>query len=298
MKAVTLPALEWAEVPDVVAGPDEVLVRIHAAGVNRADLLQARGQYAPPPGASEILGLEMAGVVEPGGERVCSLLPGGGYAERVAVHRQMLLPLPEHWSFVEGAAVPEAWLTAFVNLFLEGGLQAGETALIHAGASGVGTAAIQLARDAGARVLVTVRSVDKSERCRELGAEVVPPAHGEKVDLILDCVGGSYLPANIESLKPFGRLVVIGVLGGAKGELNMAAVLRKRLRIVGSTLRSRPRSEHIEIVRQFRERFWDKLVSGRFQIVLDREFPIQQAAAAHAYMSENRNVGKILLTIE
>jgi putative PIG3 family NAD(P)H quinone oxidoreductase len=297
MKAITIPGLEWADVLDPIPGPDEELATIHAAGVNRADLLQAKGLYPAPVGVTGILGLEMSGVM-PDGRRVCSLLPGGGYAEKVAVHPDMLLDLPDHWTFEQGAAVPEVWLTAFVNLFLEGNLQAGETVLIHAGASGVGTAAIQLARDAGAaRVLVTVRSPEKAQRCWDLGAEVIPPEHSEQVDLIIDCIGGAYLSQNIQALKPFGRLINIGLLGGSKGELNLTAILRNRLTIKGSTLRSRPRTEHIRIVKAFKERFWQKLIDGQFQIPIDRTFPIEETAEAHRYMAENRNFGKIVLVV-
>ncbi|MBI4910171.1 MAG: NAD(P)H-quinone oxidoreductase [Acidobacteria bacterium] len=291
-------ALVWEAAADPVPMGDEVSILVHAAGVNRADLLQARGLYPPPAGASPILGLELAGTVEGTGERVCALVPGGAYASRAAVHRDMLLPVPENWSFAQGAAVPEAWLTAFVNLFLEGDLREGEAVLIHAGASGVGTAAIQLARAAGARAYVTVRTESKAQACRDLGAEVVAMDALPPVNVILDCVGASYLPQNIAALAPFGRLVNIGLLGGAKGELDLNAVLRKRLKIVGSTLRSRPRSEHIQIVRAFRERFWEQLTGGAFQIVVDRQFPIEQAGEAHRYMAENRNLGKIVLVVE
>lgn len=316
MKAVVIegdrssPVLVWKDDADPVPQADEVLVRVRAAGVNRADLLQARGAYPPPEGASPILGLEIAGQVEQTGERVCALVPGGGYAERAAVHREMLLPLPPHWSFLDGAAVPEAWLTAFVNLFLEGGLRAGETVLIHAGASGVGTAAIQLARDAGARVFTTVGSEAKAEFCRGLGAELAVNRHEgdfapllleatarRGVDLILDCVGGAYLRSNIQVLAPFGRLVSIGLLGGARGELDMAALLRRRLRLIGSTLRSRPRQEQIAITRAFRERYWEKLTAGALRIVRDRSFPITQAQQAHAYVAANANIGKVVLEI-
>lgn len=305
------PVLEWGPAADPRPRPEEVIVNVRAAGVNRADLLQARGAYPPPPGASGILGLEMAGVVEGTGERVCGLLPGGGYAEKAAVHRDMLLPLPDDWTFVQGAAVPEAWLTAFVNLFFEAGLREEETALIHAGASGVGTAAIQLANEAGAMVLATAGSFDKVSRCIELGAhhafnyreqdfaaETLAHTGGKGADVILDCVGGSYLAKNIQSLARFGRLVNIGLLGGAKGELNLGAVLMKRLRVIGSTLRSRPRQEQIAITKAFRQRYWDKLTSGHFRIVIDRTFPIQEAGQAHGYVGDNRNIGKVVLVIE
>ncbi len=234
------PVLVWEEVDDIGFGQDEVLVAVKATAVNRADLMQARGAYPPPSGASEIMGLEMAGIIEAVGDdvvgwqvgdRVCALLPGGGYAEKVAVPAEMLLKLPDAWSFAQGTAVPEVWLTAFVNLFLEGDLQAGETILIHAGASGVGTAGIQLAKAVGAKVFVTAGAPEKLRRCRELGADlainyteedfltaVQEATNGKGVDVILDPVGGSYLQRNVQALARFGRLVNIGLLGGSAGE--------------------------------------------------------------------------------
>ena len=313
------PTLVWGEEAEPVCGPDEVLVDVRAAAVNRADLWQARGHYPPPFGASAILGLEMAGVVrEVGaavqtfgtGDRVCALLPGGGYAEQVTVPAGMLLRLPADWSFAQGAAVPEVWYTAYINLFDEGALMAGETALIHAGASGVGTAAIQLAVDAGARALATAGSTEKVARCRELGAElavnykeadfvaeVMAATNGEGVDVILDPVGGGYLARNIALLKPFGRLVNIANLGGSKGELDMGRVLGRRLRLIGSTLRGRPAAEKITITRQFEAVVWPKLADGRLRPIIDRVFPIAEAQAAHAYVLENRNIGKVILEI-
>jgi putative PIG3 family NAD(P)H quinone oxidoreductase len=313
------PTLVWGEADEPVCGPDEVVVDVRAAAVNRADLWQARGHYPPPFGASETLGLEMAGVVrEVGaavqtvgtGDRVCALLPGGGYAERVSVPAGMLLRLPDDWSFAQGAAVPEVWYTAFINLFDEGGLKPGETALIHAGASGVGTAAIQLAVDAGAHALATAGSAAKVARCRELGAalavnykeddfvaEVMAATGGAGVDVILDPVGGGYLARNIALLKPFGRLVNIANLGGSKGELDMGRVLGRRLRIIGSTLRGRPVAEKIAITRRFAEQVWPKLADGRLQPIIDRVFPIAEAQAAHAYVLANRNIGKVILEI-
>ena len=313
------PTLVWDEADEPVCGPDEVLVDVRAAAVNRADLWQARGHYPPTFGASAILGLEMAGVVrEVGaavqtfgtGDRVCALLPGGGYAERVTVPAGMLLRLPADWSFAQGAAVPEVWYTAFINLFDEGALKAGETALIHAGASGVGTAAIQLAVDAGALALATAGSAEKVARCRELGAEwavnykeadfvaeIMAATDGAGVDVILDPVGGGYLARNISLLRPFGRLVNIANLGGTKGELDMGRVLGRRLRIVGSTLRGRPVAEKIAITRRFEAEVWPKLADGRLQPIIDRIFPIAEAQAAHAYVLENRNIGKVILEI-
>ncbi len=244
--------------------------------VNRADLSQARSNYPPPPGASKVLGLEMAGVVrEVGtavtgwqpGDRVCALLPGGGYAEQAAVPAEMLLRLPDDWSFAQGAAVPEVWYTAFVNLFIEGELQPGETALIHAGASGVGTAAIQLAVAFGSRAFVTVGSPEKQTTCRELGAELAvnrkvegflepvrAATDGQGVHVILDPVGAAYLADNISALARYGRLVHIGLLSGAKAELDLGQVMGKRLRLIGSTLRNRPPAEKIAITRRFEQR--------------------------------------------
>ncbi len=311
------PVLNWEDVPDVTIRPNECLVTVRATAVNRADLSQARGNYPPPPGASDILGLEMAGEIAAVGadvtgwqvgDRVCALLPGGGYAEQAAVPGGMLLPLPEHWSFAQGAAVPEVWLTAFVNLFLEGKLQAGETALIHAGASGVGTAAIQLAKAAGATVYVTAGATHKLDRCRELGADLAINykeqdfsaeilAVSDGVDVILDPVGAGYLARNAEVCRRFGRIVNIGLLGGAQAQINMAHVLRKRLTIIGSTLRTRPLAEKIAITKQFAGRFWEQLLSGELQIVIDSQFPVEQAQQAHDYVAQNRNIGKVVLTV-
>lgn len=313
------PVLAWETVPDVGFGRDEVLVAVQATAVNRADLLQARGGYDPPPGASEILGLEMAGIIAAVGEdveewqmgdRVCALLPGGGYAGQVAVPAGMLIQLPDGWSFAQGTAVPEVWYTAYVNLFLEGDLVAGETVLIHAGASGVGTAAIQLARAAGATVFVTAGSDEKLLACRKLGAElavnykqedflgkVLAATQDQGVDLILDPVGGSYLDRNVQALKRFGRLINIGQLGGSQGEMNMGLLLGKRLRIIGSTLRSRSPAEKVKITEQFVSGFWPLLRSGELKSVIDTIFPIEQAQEAHAYVAQNKNIGKVILAV-
>ncbi len=312
------PILVWEDVADIGFGEDELLIDVRATAVNRADLSQARGNYSPPPGASDILGLEMAGVIRAvganvadwrPGERVMALLPGGGYAEQVAVPAGMLLRLPDDWSFVQGAAVPEVWYTAYINLFDEGQLRGGETALIHAGASGVGTAAIQLAIDAGARTIATAGSEEKVAFCRELGAtainykmqdfleQVMAATDGRGVDVILDAVGGDYLARNVAALCRFGRLVNIGLLGGAKGELNMGQVLGKRLRIVGSLLRSRPLEEKIAITRRFAAEVMPRLADGRLRPIVDRVFPIAEAQAAHEYVLENRNIGKVILQV-
>ena len=311
------PSLVWEEVPEPEYGPEEVLVDVHAAAVNRADLSQARGNYPPPPGASDVLGLEMAGeIVAVGegvdawqkGDRVCALLPGGGYAEKAAVPADMLLRLPNDWSFEMGAAVPEVWYTAFVNLFLEGGLKDGETVLLHAGGSGVGTAAIQLAREAGAEVFITAGAPEKLERGRELGATlavnykeedfagpVLEATGGTGVDMILDPVGANYFGRNLRLLKSGGRLVQIGLLSGAKAEINLGLVLGNSLRIIGSRLRPRPLSEKIEITQRFKEEVWPLLVSEKVEPIIDSVFPLERAGDAHDYVRQNRNIGKVIL---
>lgn len=325
MKAVVVkpgdktPRLIWQDIGEIDPGPGEVLVAVRATAVNRADLLQAQGQYPPPPGASEILGLEVSGVVRAvsedvtdwaAGDRVMALLPGGGYAERATVPAGLLMRLPENWSYAQGAAVPEAWLTAFLNLFIEGRLAAGESALIHAGASGVGTAAIQMARTAGAEVYATAGSVQKLEACRRLGAvlavdykrqdfavEIKAHSGGRGVDLILDPVGAAYLSRNLDVLAAGGRLVTIGVMGGRRAEIDLGRVLGRSLHLIGSRLRHRPVDEKIRITRQFEGRFWPLLADGRLTPVIDRVFPVTEAEAAHAYVRENRNIGKVILEV-
>jgi len=323
MKAIVVkqsdkePILSWQEVPDVTYGPEQVLVDIKATAVNRADLLQAQGLYPAPPGESEILGLEMCGVVAAVGaaaagwqvgDRVLGLLAGGGYAQQVAVHPEMLIRLPDGWSFTDGAAIPEVWLTAFSNLFMEGGLQSGERVMLHAGGSGVGTAGIQLAHAAGAAVYATAGSEAKLAKCRELGAslainykeqdffkEVMGATQDQGVDLILDPVGAAYLTQDLNLLRVNGRLVIIGLMGGNMAEINLGAVLGKGLRIIGTRLRARPLTEKIMITREFKERFWPMLEQGRLQPIVDQVFPIEEAQAAHARVRQNLNTGKVVL---
>lgn len=323
MKAIVVeqskegPILSWQEVPDVAYGASEVLLEIKATAVNRADLSQARGFYPPPPGVTDILGLEASGVVRGvganvsewrEGDRVCCLLPGGGYAERVAVPAGMLLRLPDDWTFEQGAAIPEVWLTAFVNLFQEGDLQNGETALIHAGGSGVGTAAIQLARVAGATVFITAGTEEKLEAGRQLGAalgvnykqadfaqEVMAFSDGRGVDLILDPVGASHFGPDLEILRENGRLVVIGLLSGTRAEIDLSAVLKKSLRIIGSRLRPRPMEEKIAITGAFAGQYWSLFRDGTLKPIIDRVFPLPEAQAAHDYVQQNRNIGKVVL---
>jgi tumor protein p53-inducible protein 3 len=311
--------LVWQEEPVPTHGDDEVLVDIHATALNRADLSQRAGKYPPPPGASDILGLEMAGQIAAlganvtgwqVGDRVCALLAGGGYAEQINVPHQMLMPIPGNWSYEQAAAVPEVFYTAFVNLFMEAGLQTGETVLIHGGASGVGTAAIQLAREAGCRVLITAGTNEKVARCTELGAELAinykkedfaeriqDYTHGDGVDVILDMVGAAYLERNIGLLKLRGRLVFIAVLSGTKAEINLAALMGRRLRLIGSVLRSRSVAEKIEIKQRFMEQFWPLLEQGTIQPVIDSVYPIEQANEAHQHMANNKNIGKIILKV-
>lgn len=311
--------LAWQEVENPTYTADEVLVDIYATALNRADLMQRAGKYPPPPGASQILGLEMAGrIAVPGsnvtgwqaGDRVCALLSGGGYAEQASVPAQMLMPIPEGWSYEQAAALPEVFLTAFVNLFMEAALQPSETVLIHGGASGVGTAAIQLARQAGCRVFVTAGTAEKTARCAELGAELAinykveefddrirAYTNGQGVDVILDMVGAAYLERNLQLLNLRGRLVLISTLSGAKTNIDLRLLMGRRLRLSGSVLRSRSLAEKVEIKQKFMERFWPPLLDGTIQPVIDSVYPIEQVEAAHRYMAENRNIGKIILAV-
>jgi tumor protein p53-inducible protein 3 len=311
--------LVWAEAEDPIPGPDDVLVENHATSVNRADLVQRAGHYPPPPGASHILGLDMAGrIVEMGknvsgwevGDRVCALIPGGGYAERVLVPYPMLMPIPDHLSYEQGAAIPEVFLTAFVNIFMEADFKEGETVLFHGGGSGVGTAAIQLVRQAGGHMIVTAGKPEKIDKCLELGAHlainyreedfvrrVQDYTDGAGVDVIIDMVGADYLERNLSLLKLKGRLVYIATLSGSRAEIDLRALMGRRLRVIGSVLRSRALDEKVEITRRFVARFWPLLENGTIRPVIDRVFPIEEANDAHQYLAEYRNVGKVILKI-
>ncbi len=316
MKAILVPApggpeaVVYGEAPDPVAQPGEVLVRVRAAGLNRADLLQVAGHYAPPRGASEILGLEAAGEVESSGERVFFLLPGGGYAERVSVPLGMLIPIPEKMSFVQAAAIPEAWFTAFLNLFHEAHLHRGETVLVHAAASGVGTAALQLSLRTGARVLATSRSAEKRARLLEMGARHcfepdpatllanLDAAIGkEGIEVALDPIGGPLFPQTLEAMAQEGRVVLIATMGGGTASVNLRTILRKRLRIIGSTLRSRRLEEKVYLTGTFRREVLPGFVDGTLAPVIDRTFPLEKAGEALARMASNENVGKIVLEV-
>lgn len=311
--------LVWQTTADPRLGPDEVLVDIHATALNRADLMQRAGNYPPPPGAPEILGLEMAGQIAAIGanvsqweigERVCALLPGGGYAEQVVVPEGMLMPIPNGWTYTQAAAMPEVFLTAFVNMYMEANLQPGETVLMHGGASGVGTAAIQLAQATGNPIIVTASSTEKCDACLKLGAslainykekdfveEVRTFTNGAGVDVIMDMVGANYLERNLSLLKLKGRLVFISMLSGGQTQINLGALMGKRLRLIGSVLRSRALAEKLEIKARFMANFWPLLEEGKIQPVIDAVYPIAQANEAQQRMADNLNIGKIVLTV-
>jgi putative PIG3 family NAD(P)H quinone oxidoreductase len=308
--------LRYDDAPDAQAGSGELLVRVRASAVNRADILQRRGGYAPPPGASPILGLELAGeVAQPAGEwrpgdRVMAVVTGGGYAELAVVPPGMAMRIPDHFSFEQAAAIPEAFLTAFLNLFTLGKLQAGETVLIHAGASGVGTAAIQLARVAGAQVIATAGSEAKLALCRDLGASVAinyktePFAErvheatgGQGANLVLDFVGAPYWDANMAALALGGRLMLIGFLGGSRGDLDIGAIHGKSLTVAGTTLRRTPLPQKIALARAFNEFASERFVRGELRPVIDRVYPLSQAAEAHRTVEANANAGKVVLRV-
>jgi putative PIG3 family NAD(P)H quinone oxidoreductase len=309
--------LYLGEAPAPLLGPDELRIRVAACAVNRADLVQRQGNYPPPPGASPILGLECAGTVaELGanvrgfalGERVMALLAGGGYAEEVAVHAGSVMKVPPALSFEQAAAIPEVFLTVFQNVFQFAQLPAGGWLLVHGGGSGIGTASIQLAKRAGARVVVTAGSDEKCAQCRALGADVAVNYRTEKfadavkqatdgrgVDVILDSIGAPYLADNLASLAIGGRLSLIGMMGGSRAELNLALVLMRRLQIIGSTLRARSAEEKAAIVRGFVARFGDDLAAGRIRAVVDRVLPLEAAADAHRALAASEHFGKIVL---
>jgi tumor protein p53-inducible protein 3 len=311
--------LHIGDAPSPALGPEDIRLRVRATAVNRADLLQRQGLYPPPPGASTILGLECAGdVVEVGqavqgwqiGDRAMALLPGGGYAEEAVVHHGSAMHVPAALSYEEAGAVPEVFLTAFLNLFLLGDVQAGGAALVHGGGSGVGTASITLLREAGVRCVVTAGSDEKCQRCRALGADVAlnyragdfaplvrEATGGRGVDVVLDSIGGKYLASNIECLAVDGRLVIIGLIGGARAELNLAALLLRRLRVIGSTLRTRSVADKAATVSRFVDRFGGALAAGRIKPVIDRVLPLEQAAEAHRVVQASAHFGKVVLRV-
>jgi putative PIG3 family NAD(P)H quinone oxidoreductase len=329
MRAVTVPepggpeVLTWAEVPDPVCGPGEVIVDVEASAVNRADLLQRQGFYPPPKGASEILGLECSGVIsEVGdgvtdwsvGDEVCALLSGGGYAERVAVPAGQLLPRPAGVELATAAALPEVTCTVWSNVFLLARLRRGESFLVHGGSSGIGTMAIQLAARAGARVFTTAGTAEKLAVCRELGADVSinyrdedfvervrEETDGAGVDVVLDNMGAKYLARNLEALATGGRLVIIGMQGGTKAELDLGLLMRKRGSVHATTLRSRPATglgSKAEVVAAVRHDVWPDVERGVVRPIVDRRLPMARAAEAHRIVEASEHVGKVLLLPE
>ncbi|WP_155056275.1 NAD(P)H-quinone oxidoreductase [Streptomyces blattellae] len=325
--------LKWADVPDPVPHDGEVLIDVAASAVNRADILQRQGFYDPPPGTSPYPGLECSGRIAalgPGvsgwavGDEVCALLTGGGYAEKVTAPAGQLLPIPKGVGLVTAAALPEAVCTVWSNLFGFGGgdftssnvfmiahLRPGETLLVHGGSSGVGTMAIQLAKAVGAKVAVTAGTEEKLRRCAELGADILvnyreqdfveevrKATDGSGADVILDNMGAKYLDRNVQALAVNGRLAIIGMQGGIKGELNIAALLGKRAAISATSLRARPLSEKAAIVAAVREHVWPLIDAGHVRPVVDRKLPMSDAAGAHRVVEESGHVGKVLLVVE
>ena len=313
--------LRLGERPLPVAGAGELLIRVAASGINRPDVLQRQGHYAPPPGASDLPGLEVAGVVEGGdadamaqaglqvGDRVCALVAGGGYAEWCVAPVEQCLPVPAGWSDVEAASLPETFFTVWSNVFDRGGLQSGETLLVQGGSSGIGVTAIQMARARGATVIVTAGSDEKCAACIALGAhhainyktrdfvaEVQRITAGQGVDVVLDMVAGSYVAREVECLAEDGRLVIIALQGGVKAEFNAGSVLRRRLTITGSTLRPRSVAFKAAIARALRVQVWPLLEAGSVRPVIHSTFAAADAAQAHALMESGHHIGKIVLT--
>lgn len=323
MRAVTIPApggpeaLVLAEVPDPTPGPGEVLIDVVAAGINRADVMQRMGFYPPPPGAPAYPGLEVSGRIAAigdgvspwhPGDQVCALLAGGGYAEKVVVPASALLPVPAGISLVNAAALPEVACTVWSNVFVIGALQPGQTLLVHGGSSGIGTMAIQLATAMGARVVVTAGTADKLAVCRDLGAEVginyreedfveriLAVTDGRGADVILDNMGAKYLARNVSALAPDGRLVVIGLQGGTKAELDLGLLLRKRGTVYATSLRSRTEAEKAAIVSGVTTYVWPLIESGRIQPVIHARYPLAEVAEAHRVLESSTHIGKLLL---
>jgi putative PIG3 family NAD(P)H quinone oxidoreductase len=324
MRAITIPepgeadALVPADVPEPTAGPGQVLVDVVAAGVNRADIMQRKGFYPPPPGASDIPGLEISGRIAAVGEgvagwavgdEVCALLDGGGYAEQAVVPATQLLPVPAGVSVEDAAGLPEVACTVWSNVFLTANLQPGQVLLVHGGSSGIGTMAIQLAKQVGARVAVTAGTPDKLDFCRDLGADILvnyrdedfvakvrEATDGHGADVILDNMGAKYLERNVDVLAVNGRLVTIGLMGGRKGELDLGTLLAKRAAVIATSLRARPLDEKAAIVAAVREHVWPLVESGAVRPIIHSRHPLDHAADAHREMEASTHIGKILLT--
>ena len=330
MRAITISSPGEPEVlqvtdeptPDIAA--DEVLVRVHAAGVNRADLLQRRGFYDPPPGATEIPGLEVSGTIErlgadvtgwSVGDRVAALLSGGGYAESVPVPAGQLLPVPDDFDLTEAAALPEVLSTVWSNIVGRGQVKAGEWLLVHGGGSGIGTAAIQIARHLGVKIVVTVGSEKKAEFCRELGADAVINYREEDfvdrvreicthddgstgADVILDIIGAKYLERNIKALGTDGRLIIIGMQGGTKTEINLGWLMQPRKSVSATTLRARPKEQKIAIVAEVAEQLWPAVISGDIRPIIHETVPLTEVVRAHQMLEDVANIGKVLLIVD
>ena len=311
--------LEIKEGPKPELGEGEILIEVHAAGVNRPDLAQRAGTYPPPPGASPVMGLEVAGVIAaigPNarsrvGDKVCALTPGGGYAEFCKVHESNTLPIPKGFSMEEAAGICETYFTVWANVFQIGGLKAKERILIHGGASGIGTTAIQLARATGAEVFVTAGTEAKCKSCLELGAhhainyktqefekEIAKLTNNEGVDVILDMVAGDYAQRNIDSLARKGRLVIIAAQRGAEGKVNLAKIMMKRLTVTGSTMRPRTVEEKAQIARELQQTAWPLLEARKVKVVVDRVFPLEEVRAAHEYLERGDHFGKVVLLVK
>lgn len=326
MKGITLngfggpEVLSLTEVPKPEPGPGQILVRVRASALNRADTMQRMGQYPPPPGESELLGLELAGEVESWGDgvggfekgqRVFGLIGGGGYAEYALIDKDMAMSIPSGWSFEEAAAVPEVFFTANETIFQLGELKQGESILIHAGGSGVGTAGIQMAHHIGARVFFTAGSAEKIERATALGAEaginykthdfadeIRRLTDGEGVDVVEDFLAASYFQRNLDILKIGGRLILVALMGGIQTEVNLAQVMTRRLQIKGSVMRSRSLEDKRAITQRFKERWLPVLTEGKIKPIIDSTYPLAQAADAHIAMEANKNFGKLILTVD
>lgn len=309
-------SLTVADVPDPTPGPGEVVIRVASAGVNRADLLQRQGHYPPPPGTTDVIGLECAGVVEAIGEgvtthavgdEVCALLAGGGYAERVVVPAGQAVPPPTGVDLLTAGAIPETYATVWSNVFMLAGLKPGETLLVHGGGSGIGTTAIQLAKAFGAKVVTTVGSAEKAEVVRDLGADVVVNYRDEDfveacreiggADVVLDIIGGKYLAQNVQALARGGRIVVIGMQGGRKGELDLAALLAKQGTVSATSLRFRPSEEKAQIMADLVERVWPLIADGTLGPVVHAAVSLDDVADAHRILEESSHVGKVLLDL-
>lgn len=323
MRAVIAPqpggveALELTDLPQPEPGPGEVLIRVAAAGLNRSDLLQRKGLYPPPPGVTDILGLECSGDIVavgegvtdlPPGTHVCALLAGGGYAEYVAVPAGQVATVPLGIPLVDAGGLMEVAATVWSNVFMMGKLQHGETLLVHGGGSGIGTMAIQLGKAFGARVIVTVGSAEKAEFCRELGADIAidykqqdfateMKAAGITADVILDIIGAKYLESNVSVLSNAGRLVVIGLQGGVKAELNLGALMSKRAAVMATTLRARPSTEKAAIVRAMVAQVWPLISDGTVRPIIHATYPLEDVRQAHQVLEESSHIGKVLLTL-